>query len=93
MISLLNGLPVSVFILATQEEYYATHQCFLTSRSLFLLVWNIEDGEAGLQALRPWLENIEVGNSKHHIESLIYTFDCGILRADNTRLGLKLNGE
>ncbi len=45
-----------------QEEYYATHQCFLTSRSLFLLVWSIEDGEAGLQSLRPWLENIEVGS-------------------------------
>ena len=43
-----------------QEEYYATHQCFLTKRSLFLLVWNVKDGEAGLLSLRPWLENIEV---------------------------------
>ena len=43
-----------------QEEYYATHQCFLTNRSLFLLVWNVMDGEAGLLSLRPWLENIEV---------------------------------
>jgi GTPase SAR1 family protein len=42
-----------------QEEYYATHQCFLTNRSLFLLVWNVMDGEAGLLSLRPWLENIE----------------------------------
>lgn len=42
-----------------QEEYYATHQCFLTNRSLYLLVWNVEDGEEGLRRLRPWLENIE----------------------------------
>ena len=43
-----------------QEEYYATHQCFLTNRSLYLLIWNVEDGKAGLHSLKPWLENIEV---------------------------------
>ena len=42
-----------------QEEYYATHQCFLTNRSLYLLIWNVEDGENGLVSLKPWLENIE----------------------------------
>ena len=42
-----------------QEEYYATHQCFLTKRSLYILVWNVQDGEEGLLSLRPWLENIE----------------------------------
>ena len=49
--------------LLSQEEYYATHQCFLTNRSLFLLVWNAVDGEAGLLSLRFWLENIEVCNT------------------------------
>ena len=49
----------------TQEEYYATHQCFLTARSLFLLVWNVTDGEAGLLSLQPWLENIEVHMNVH----------------------------
>ncbi len=43
-----------------QEEYYATHQCFLTQRSLYVLVWNVEMKEAGLESLRPWLENIGV---------------------------------
>ena len=47
--------------LPPQEEYYATHQCFLTSRSLYLLVWNVVDGLVGL---RPWLENIEV---RYHV--------------------------
>lgn len=42
-----------------QEEYYATHQCFLTKRSLYLLVWDIQDGEAGVRSLKSWLENIE----------------------------------
>ena len=41
-----------------QEEYYATHQCFLTERSLYLLVWNITHGEEGVKELKPWLDNI-----------------------------------
>lgn len=45
--------------ISIQEEYYATHQCFLTKRSLYLLVWNVQDGEEGVKALKPWLENIE----------------------------------
>ena len=43
-----------------QEEYYATHQCFLTQRSLYVLVWNVNDGVEGLKNLRHWLENIGV---------------------------------
>ena len=43
-----------------QEEYYATHQCFLTQRSLYVLVWNVETREKGLESLKPWLENIGV---------------------------------
>ena len=53
----------------TQVEYYATHQCFLTNRSLFLLVWNIEDGEEGLLSLRFWLENIEV---RHTLTTILF---------------------
>ena len=43
-----------------QEEYYATHQCFLTQRSLYVLVWNVNDGVEGLKDLKHWLENIGV---------------------------------
>ena len=41
------------------ERMDATHQCFLTKRSLYLLVWDIQDGEAGVRSLKTWLENIE----------------------------------
>ena len=41
-----------------QEVYYATHQCFMTRRSIYLLLWNIMDGEEGVEGLRPWLDNI-----------------------------------
>lgn len=43
-----------------QKEYYATHQCFLTQRSLYVLVWNVIDGVEGLKSLRHWIENIGV---------------------------------
>eukprot|EP00731_Ephydatia_muelleri_P029157 Em0020g801a len=42
-----------------QSEYFTVYQCFLTHRSLYLVVWNVADGEQGLRDLQPWLENIE----------------------------------
>ena len=47
-----------------QEEYYATHQCFLTQRSLYLLVWSARDGELGLSELKVWMENIGVSRER-----------------------------
>ena len=43
-----------------QEEYYVTHQCFLSTRSLYLVVWNVMKGEKGIEELGPWLHNIQV---------------------------------
>ena len=48
----------SIWDFGGQEEYYATHQCFLSQRSLYLLLFNLTDGEAGVQELKPWLNNI-----------------------------------
>lgn len=47
-----------------QEEYYVTHQCFLSTRSLYLVVWNVMEGETGIDQLGPWLHNIQVRGSK-----------------------------
>ena len=44
-----------------QEEYYATHQCFLSRRSLYLVVWNVSHGMKGAEEIKPWLLNIQVG--------------------------------
>lgn len=27
-----------------QEDFYTTHQCFLSTLALYLLVWNLEEG-------------------------------------------------
>ena len=48
----------SVWDFAGQEEYYATHQVFLSKRSLYLAVWNVMEGKDGIAELKPWLNNI-----------------------------------
>ena len=48
----------SVWDFAGQEEYYATHQVFLSKKSLYLAVWNILDERTGMEELRPWINNI-----------------------------------
>ena len=52
----------SIWDFGGQEEYYATHQCFLSERSMYLLLFNLKqglrDGEACISELKPWLDNI-----------------------------------
>ncbi|XP_046483953.1 leucine-rich repeat serine/threonine-protein kinase 1 [Neodiprion pinetum] len=42
-----------------QKEYYATHQYFLSKRSLYLVVWRITDGFKGVSEIFQWLVNIQ----------------------------------
>ncbi|KAH3873787.1 hypothetical protein DPMN_037027, partial [Dreissena polymorpha] len=44
---------------AGQKEYYATHQYFLSPRSLYLVLWNLKQGEQGIEDLKQWLVNIQ----------------------------------
>ena len=57
-----------------RKVYYATHQCFLTERSLYLLLWNITHGQKGIRELKPWLDNIALRapNSKVIIVATFY---------------------
>uniref|UniRef100_A0A1X7V539 Roc domain-containing protein n=1 Tax=Amphimedon queenslandica TaxID=400682 RepID=A0A1X7V539_AMPQE len=48
----------SIWDFGGQEEYCAIYQCFLSGRSMYLLLWNVQDGEEGIQELKPWLDNI-----------------------------------
>ncbi|KAL0808287.1 hypothetical protein ABMA28_012782 [Loxostege sticticalis] len=42
-----------------QQEYYATHQYFLSRRSLYLVVWKATDGRNGLAGAIEWLRSIQ----------------------------------
>ncbi|WP_203757614.1 COR domain-containing protein, partial [Catellatospora bangladeshensis] len=50
-------MDLSVWDFGGQDIYHATHQFFLTGRSLFLLVWNASEG-ADRGRLRYWLDII-----------------------------------
>jgi len=43
-----------------QEIYCAIHKYFISQRSLYLLVWNITEGEEGVAELKPWLSSISL---------------------------------
>ncbi|ESO09843.1 hypothetical protein HELRODRAFT_190300 [Helobdella robusta] len=42
-----------------QREYYATHQYFLSKRSIYLVVWRLTDGLRGVNNIFKWLINIQ----------------------------------
>ena len=50
----------SIWDFGGQEEYYSTHQCFLSRRSMYLLVFNLKHGDKGVEELKPWLNNIQL---------------------------------
>lgn len=57
-----RGSPIikfSTWDFAGQTEYYATHQCFLSRRALYLVLWKLTDGIKGIKQLESWLLNIQ----------------------------------
>ena len=43
---------------AGQEDFYSTHQCFLTPRSVYVLVYDFNRGLSELDSIVSWLLNI-----------------------------------
>ena len=54
-----EAITFRIWDFAGQEKYYATHQCFLTRHSMYLVLWNLKDGTEGIENLASWLYNIE----------------------------------
>ena len=48
----------SIWDFGGKEVYYATHHCFLSQCSIYLLLFNLKHGDKGVEELRPWLNNI-----------------------------------
>lgn len=53
------SIKFSTWDFGGQREYYATHQCFLSHRSLYIAMWKVTDGEQGVNQIEPWLLNIQ----------------------------------
>lgn len=43
-----------------QDVYHTTHQCFYSKRSMYLALFRLCDGEAGIEELEQWLRNVQV---------------------------------
>lgn len=46
------------WIFSSLDDYTATHQCFLHQSSLYLLLFNLKQGNEGVCELKPWLNSI-----------------------------------
>jgi len=66
----------NVWDFAGQEEYYATHQVFLSTRSLYLAVWDVREGIGGINELKPWLNNIILRTPQSRIIVIGTHLDC-----------------
>ena len=51
-------LELSVWDFAGQHSYYNSHHYFLSARSVFLVVWNVLQGEKGILDLEFWLRSL-----------------------------------
>ena len=58
------NIKASVWDFAGQNEYYHSHHYFLSKRAIFLVVWNMSEGEKGLESLELWLKSISIHLSK-----------------------------
>ena len=42
-----------------KEEYFPAYQCFMCQRSIYIVVWDITEGDIGVKGLEKWLQCIE----------------------------------
>lgn len=56
--SMSRELELSVWDFAGQQEYYENHHHFLTTRTVFVVMWKMSEGEKGLAGLEFWFKSI-----------------------------------
>jgi len=61
-------LDISVWDFAGQHEYYNNHHHFLSTRSVFLVCWKINEGEKGLEGLKFWLKSLKFHLSNNNLD-------------------------
>lgn len=62
-----KSFQFSIWDFGGQEEYYATHQCFLSERALYLVLFNLLHGVEGVEEMIPWLNNIAIRAPKSRV--------------------------
>jgi len=53
-----SSIDVSIWDFAGQHDYYNNHHYFLSTRSIFLVLWKMKDGKDGLKSLDFWFKSL-----------------------------------
>jgi len=61
-------LVVSVWDFAGQHEYYNSHHHFLSTRSVYLVLWKLSEGDKGLEGIKFWLSSSSFHLQAHDSE-------------------------
>ncbi|XP_021358112.1 leucine-rich repeat serine/threonine-protein kinase 2-like [Mizuhopecten yessoensis] len=77
---------INTWDFAGQEDFYSTHQCYLTDRAVYLVVMDLRRGMEELNLLRSWLANIHARAPGCPVIVVGTHADCV---ADNKRLQLQ----
>ena len=70
------------WIFKALEDYQSTHHCFLSQRSVYVLLFNLNDGCEGVYELKPWLKSI---SHQAPYSALIVVGMSHLDKADNIR--------
>ena len=54
-------LTVQIWDFAGQKDYYVTHKVFLSPSALYLLIFDLRLQKEGIDGLRVWISDIQVG--------------------------------
>jgi len=53
-----RDLQLSVWDFAGQEDFYATHPCFISEHAMYIALYDASKGPEQLETLKPWLTAI-----------------------------------
>jgi len=53
-----TNIDVSIWDFAGQHDYYNNHHYFLSTRTVFLVLWKMKDEKVGLEGLNFWLKSL-----------------------------------
>jgi len=53
-----GNLEVSIWDFAGQHDYYNSHHYFISTRTVFLLLWKIHEKEKGMKGLEFWMQSL-----------------------------------
>ncbi|KAL5249162.1 hypothetical protein ACHWQZ_G018118 [Mnemiopsis leidyi] len=58
---------ITIWDFAGQKQFYVTHQCFLSQRGVYLVVFSLKKGAEEIDRIKPWLHTIQSRSPNAHV--------------------------